>query len=137
MGSLVHLPLLLPIKEYSEGPVEIHGRSAICTRKVLRVYVESPLLCTRKVFGFCKVSQGFVGNFRISRRGCVRGRSTDSIPRPATPKRSRFATYPEGPNRAEVYAEGLVWPFGVTVNTIGPDLYAEGPGWWPFAESDC
>jgi hypothetical protein len=102
--------LLLPIKEYAEGPVEIRGGSAICTRKVLWLYVESPIRCTRKVFGFCTVSQVFVGNFAPLSCVGVRGRSRWSLAALSTPKRGRFEAYAESPNRciapSTMYAEG-------------------------------
>jgi hypothetical protein len=123
--------LLLPIKEYAEGPVEIRGGSAICTRKVLWLYVESPIRCTRKVFGFCTVSQVFVGNFAPLSCAGVRGRSRWSLAALSTPKRGHFEAYAESPNRciapSTMYAEGPWRAFGGFPNPFGPRLYAEGP----------
>ncbi len=56
--------LLLPIKAYSEGPVEIRGRSALCTRKVRQSYSDSPKLRTRKVYGFYRFLEVFDGNLK-------------------------------------------------------------------------
>jgi hypothetical protein len=119
--------LLLPIKEYSEGPVEIRGGSSICTRKVLGVYVESPLWRTRKVFGFCTVSQVFVGNIDGRRRWGVRGRSKRQGPAHEQPRRGVLGAYSEGPNPRISYAEGLVWSVRIMTTIKERFLYAEGP----------
>ncbi len=92
---LQHLYLLLPIKQYAEGPEEIRGRSGSRTRKVPNSYAEGPRFCTRKVpevHGFC--------NTRCAN----------------LPIESMIRTYAEGPHSAGVgkfdrggptaYAEG-------------------------------
>lgn len=65
LDSLVHMLLLLPIKEYAEGPVEIRGRSTACTRRVRSLYAESLLNRTRRVFGFFRFTPVFVGNLQV------------------------------------------------------------------------
>ena len=74
--SQEHLLLLLPIKGYAEGPVEIRGGSAVCTRKVQLLYAGSPPNRTRRVFGFYRFSQVFVERNLPKEADPVRGRST-------------------------------------------------------------
>ncbi len=99
---LKHMLLLLPIKEYAEGPEEIRGRSALRTRKVCMTYAGRPNTSTRKVFGFYRFASAVVGNSRPARvRAYADGQSLDGSV--TTGYHSRpFRAYAEGPKMHEV-----------------------------------
>ena len=72
--SLVLLYLLLPIKVYAEGPVEIRGGSEDCTRGVRRAYAEGQLFVrersgeNRSILGFCSSCVVSGGSKKRTRR---------------------------------------------------------------------
>ena len=126
--------LLLPIKEYAEGPEEIRGRSGCYTRRVHFSYAEGPNIRTRKVHDHEGVATLCVKSVHTWAR-CKRTRRSEScglapLRRIAIQQRTRkvrfgqlvgFLPHIRGPSctRKVRFSAGLfLYP---------PAVYAEGP----------